>query len=294
MSAPGAAELAVRVARRRRSADEWALVLLAEGLHPSVSDTRGGFAVQVPPEEAERAEALLASYERESHPVREATPPSADPHALLHALAVSLALVAFFLVTGPRRSGNAFFDRGSADAGRIVGGEIWRAVTALTLHADLGHVLANAAVGALFWSAVARSLGAGLAFALVLAAGAAGNLLNAWAHTGDHVSVGASTAVFGAVGVLVGLALVRRLRGSARRQRAWIPVAAGLALLAMLGTSGDRVDLWAHFFGLLAGAGIGTAAGVLIARPPGPAAQATLASLALALLLLCWTAALGQ
>ena len=82
----------------------------------------------------------------------------------------------------------------------ILDGELWRAVTALTLHADGAHVAGNAVLGAVFGSAVSRSLGPGVALAWVIAAGTLGNFINAWKHTDSHVSVGASTAVLGAVG----------------------------------------------------------------------------------------------
>ena len=74
-------------------------------------------------------------------------------------------------------------------------GELWRAVTALCLHADLAHLTANALFGSFFLAAAGRSLGAGLALALVTLAGAGGNAVNAVAH------------LFGLlVGVLLGLA----------------------------------------------------------------------------------------
>ena len=82
----------------------------------------------------------------------------------------------------------------------MLAGEWWRAVTALTLHADLAHVLANAVAIAIFLGAVARRLGPALATWLALAAGVAGNVLTALVAGGGHVSLGASTAVFGALG----------------------------------------------------------------------------------------------
>ena len=110
-----------------------------------------------------------------------------------------------------------------------------------------------------FLTAVCRNLGPGLGAATVLGVGALGNLLNAWFHGFDHVSVGASTAVFGALGVLGGMGVVQRRRLGIHGRRAWIPLAAGVAILAMIGTGGPRVDLWAHLWGFVAGAGAGIA-----------------------------------
>ena len=43
-------------------------MLSSEGLHPVVSRVPGGFALEVPEEEGERAAAALAAYEHENPP----------------------------------------------------------------------------------------------------------------------------------------------------------------------------------------------------------------------------------
>ena len=119
--------------------------------------------------------------------------------------------------------------------------------------------------GALFLSAVFRAFGFGVGGALALAAGALGNLANAFVQAPSHATIGASTAVFGALGLLVGRALALR-RTPLRGRPAWLPIGAALALLAMLGTEGQRVDLWAHGLGLAAGVVLGALASRLPAR----------------------------
>jgi membrane associated rhomboid family serine protease len=282
-----------RLASTRRVADEWALVLIAEGLSPTVVRVRGGFALRVPERQEEQAAEILEAYARENRPPE---PPPADPVVsgqLVAGFAVSVGLLAFFLVTGPWSRETVWFERGSADSHKILLGEVWRSVTALTLHADLAHVMANAIAGALFLTAVCRSWGQGLGCALVLASGAGGNLLNAWFRGGFHVSVGASTAVFGAVGILGGVGLVRRRRRGSRGRRSWAPVAAALALLAMLGSAGERVDFAAHLFGLLVGGVLGILLALAVSRPPGALAQWSLGAAAIALIALCWSLALS-
>jgi len=281
-----------RIAPNRRLADEWALVLIAEGLSPTVARDRGGFVLRVPAPEEEGAARILAAYAREN---RRPEPAPAEPVVsgqLLAGAAVSLWLLAFFAVTGPWSGESIWFERGSADSSRILLGEVWRSVTALTLHADLAHATANAIVGALFLTAVCRSWGQGLGCALVLAAGAGGNLLNACFRGGHHVAVGASTAVFGAVGILGGVGLVRRRRRGFRGRRSWAPVAAALALLAMLGSAGERVDFGAHLFGLLAGGVLGSLMAFTLPRPPGALVQWSLAAAATAAILISWALAL--
>lgn len=251
-----------------------------------------GFVLGVPADEAERAAAVLSAYEgenREDESRRDREPVAAGN--AFAGLTASAALLVCFFVAGPRNPAVVWFERGSADAERILAGELWRTVTALTLHADLGHVLANALSGALFLSAACGALGAGVGCALVLLAGAGGNLANALFQGSHHVSVGASTAVFGAVGLLSGLSVARR-RQQARARPFWVPVAAGLAILAMLGTAGARVDLWAHLFGLLAGGALGIPVGFALPRPPGPLVQWIFGGAALVAVFTCWALAL--
>ena len=275
--------------------DEWSLVLAAEGLAPKVWRGTEGFVVGVAPEVADQAIAVLDAYEHENRPAPpagEETELSADSAPFRVALSVSGGLLLFFSITGPRDPAVRWFERGSADAEQILLGEVWRTVTALSLHADLGHVVANACIGALFLTAVCRALGPGLGCALFLLAGAGGNFVNALLHGSAHDSVGASTAVFGAVGLLGGLGVGRRHRTGARGRRAWVSVAAALGLLAMLGTAGERVDLWAHLFGLAVGGLLGVPLGFAAHRRPVSGLQWLIGGATLAVLLACWALAL--
>ena len=274
-------------------------MLAADGLSPSVQHGPEGFVLGVPTDEAERAADVLSAYESEKreHELRREQESRRGPEpvaagGVLAGLAVSAALLGFFFLTGPRNPALIWFERGSADAERILLGELWRTVTALTLHADVAHALANALVGAVFLSAVCGALGAGVGCALVLLSGAGGNLANALFQSSHHVSIGASTAVFGAVGLLSGLAVARRRRQQSLRRHPWVPIGAGLAILAMLGTAGARVDLWAHLFGLLVGGALGIPVGFALPRPPGPVVQWILGGAALTAVLYCWGLAL--
>ena len=285
-------EVSLRVTGDPRLAEEWELVLIAQGLSPSIHRTQDGVVVSVPEEEMERALASLSAYERENPPkVQEQDYPVESPNWIGGIVAAEI-LVAFYFVTVMRNTTVAWFERGSADANRMVLGELWRAVTALTLHTDLAHVLSNAAAAAIFLSALYGMLGVGLGSALVLLAGAGGNFINALLQGSPHVSVGASTAVFGAVGMLGGLGVVRRHRAAVARRRTWIPIAAALALLAMLGTGGPRVDVLAHLFGFLVGSFLGILYAFAAPRPPGPVVQWACGCAVLAVVIYCWTLAL--
>ena len=283
----------------RALAEEWALVLASQGLVVRVLTAEQGFALELAQADHAKAETAIAAYLSENRDTDVDSSPAqaerADPvlgDPSWAGVGFGLALLGLYALTGERADGHLLFARGSADAARILAGEWWRCVTALCLHADLPHALGNALAGLYFIGAVCRSLGTGLGLAIVLLAGASGNWLNAAAHTHLHDSVGASTAVFGAIGILAGVALVRRHRAGLRGRRRWMPIGAGLGLLALLGTGGIRVDLWAHFFGLLAGAGLGSAAALLAPQPAPARTQRLLGLTSLLALLFCWSLAL--
>jgi len=284
-------EIRLRVTPDQRLAEEWELVLLAQGLTPSVHRSADGVVLSVPEEELETALASLSAYERENPPkLQEQEHPIEAPNWIAGILVAEL-LLGFYFVTAMRNTTVPWFERGSADAGRILLGELWRSVTALTLHTDLAHAASNAAAAAIFLSVLFGLLGVGLGMALVLLAGAAGNLANAFLQGSPHVSVGASTAIFGAVGMLGGLGVVRRRRISTAKRQAWIPVAAALGLLAMLGTGGPRVDVLAHFFGFLIGGVLGILCAFVFPRLPGLGVQWFFGCGALATLIYCWIVA---
>ena len=182
-------------------------------------------------------------------------------------------------------------ERGSADAGRIVAGEWWRTVTALTLHADAPHVIGNAGASVVLVGAVSHQLGPGVGLCVLLLAGAGGNALTAFAHGTHHNSVGASTAMFGAIGILAATRVMSRGRRPAARKR-WMIVAASLALLALLGTSSGS-DLLAHLFGLLLGGAVGLAAAPTLPRPLGAPVQWALAVAVLAVVVGAWLRAVA-
>jgi membrane associated rhomboid family serine protease len=250
-----------------------------------------GWSLLVDSSEADRAASLLEADDRErvGAPVEESHPTEYGP--TWAGFIMAGLLVAFYLVTGPRNPNVVWFERGSASAEAILAGEFWRTITALTLHADVAHILANGASCALFATAVCRSVGPGVGWLLIVLAGAIGNVLNAFAHGTGHSSVGASTAIFGAVGLLAGLGLVRKRRLGVKGRRAWAPVAAGLALLAMLGT-GKGTDVSAHLFGFLSGAVLGFPVGAGIRRPPRWEVQVLLLALSLGVVVVCWQVAL--
>lgn len=260
---------------------ERSVVLDAVGIAHEVEPAPGGgWALVVDDVDAPAAEAALAAWEAEN-PSRSEVLASPDYGRSLAGVAVGLSILAFAVRTG-LGPGGSLFERGSADAARMLQGEWWRAATALTLHADLAHVTGNAVALGIFLGAVARRLGPALATWLALAAGVGGNVLTALVLRGGHVSIGASTAVFGALGTLSALQVPRR--------GAWLTLGVGVALLGLLGT-GERADLLAHLLGFA----VGVAEGLAMRRltpPRRSLRQPAVALLVLAPILLAWWRAL--
>lgn len=281
----------------RRAADQpmaetWALVLSSQAIPSQLMKDDRGWLVCVPPEQAEHASQVLADFDRdqaeEASPERSPVEYGSTPVGL----GIGVLLVLFFWVTGPHDAAVFWFRDGAAASERILAGQWWRTATALTLHADVAHLLGNAISLAIFATAAGRSFGPGLASVLVLGAGMLGNALSAAAHGPGHLSVGASTSVFGAIGILCGQQFVRRRALGARSRPAWLALAAGLGLLAFLGT-GERSDMAAHLFGLLVGTLLGILATLALARPPNRVLQAIGLAACAATVVLAWLSALG-
>lgn len=281
----------VRVSADRRRAEEWSVVLSAARIPHRIEPAGSEWLVIVAERDLPRAAAWLESYDREQQSVRAPGPPIVEYGATWTGVLAVLCLIAFHIIV---RSATPFawFESGAASARWIRAGEWWRTVTALTLHADAVHLMSNAAAGALFFTLAFRLFGPGVGAGLVLLAGAAGNAVNALVRPAAHTAVGASTAVFGAIGALAGWQFLRRYSAPAERRRAWLSLAAGLALLAWLGAS-PHTDVMAHLFGFLAGLALGGSAAALFERPPGRPAQRLLLAISGVAVASSWILALS-
>jgi rhomboid protease GluP len=160
------------------------------------------------------------------------------------------------------------FSQGELNAGLVRSGQWWRATTALTLHLDAAHLLANLGAGMWFGFLAARQLGAGSAWFLTLGAAALANLLESYAGPVTHRAVGASTAVFAALGLLAAHTWHTRRHAQPRWAARIAPLVAGSVLLGWLGTAGEGTagegtDVVAHLLGFA----MGTVCGALVALP---------------------------
>ncbi len=251
----------VEVGRFTRLADarEHGLVVSAMGPPYWIEREEEEWVLRVEEPAVEEVRRELAAFDAEQEqmrrlPKQELMP--AGPFPKLSLFVAAWVLTGFFIAQ--LKAGAAWEESGVADAGAILSGEWWRTITALTLHGDGPHLVANLGTGLLFAAFLIPRLGSGLSWLAILLSGALGNALNAWGYRGEtHLSIGASTACFGALGILVGIEWIARWREPRTRSR-WqliLPIGAGLGLLAYLGVGdeGKRIDFMAHFWGFLVG-----------------------------------------
>ena len=287
----------VEVARfgGRAEAEQHALVLVSRGIDCRLVRTPGGaVALTVAAPDVRHAERELAQYAEENRRGGRLVLPARSLAAGLEG-ALAYCAVLFFLYGASRRQTFAldWWSAGPAQAGLIVSGEWWRTVTALGLHADFGHLASNLFFGSGLGLLLAQLLGTGFAWLAILLSGALGNALSALVQPASHTAVGASTAVFGALGILAALAWKRQAGIWRLPLRRWLPFAAGAMLLAYLGFGGERTDVLGHVAGFIAGGAVGV--GVACADPSlfqSTRAQWACATAALALVALAWFLAL--
>jgi membrane associated rhomboid family serine protease len=251
------APVRVRLTPDGELAKAYALTLTAMDMGALLASEEGGYAVYVTPEDELRATWELDQYDAENATGAAAgkqarTKPAIVVSFSTTALAYTAVLLFFF---GAARRGSFGIDwagEGAMVAHHVTSDlELWRTVTALTLHLDLGHIASNLAFGIIFVWLLAKETGPGIAWASTVLAGAAGNWLNALWQAPTHTSIGASTAVFAAVGLLA--ALRHRWRPPEFSLRYWAPLGGGIMLMAFLGFGDGNTDIGAHICGFFAG-----------------------------------------
>ena len=149
--------------------------------------------------------------------------------------------------------GSDWYQLGRVDGTLLREGEWWRPITALTLHSGLRHLAGNIIFGTLFGLFAGRLLGSGLAWFAIVVSGAMGNVLNTLLLESSHRSIGASTAVFAALGLVAGYVWRAKLMSQERWPYRVGPIVGGFALLMFTGTGDANTDIGAHLMGFLCG-----------------------------------------
>ena len=271
-----------------------AFLLDAIGVPYERRTTATGTSLWVEPEHHARAAQEAGAYLRENR--RREKPAIVwprHPHALYGVFAFAAVQILVALAALAHAFDEGWQSAGVLDAGFLERGEWWRVLTALTLHGDMLHLLSNLAFGALFGYPAARLFGPGVAWFLILVGGGLAYGIDALLHPPEHYLLGASTAVFTALGLIAAYGWRRHLRDWTPRFRNAAPWVAGIALLAFTGTGGENTDILAHFAGFAVGTGLGALCARLPMPPPGRTGIQWAAGLAaIGLLSLAWTLAL--
>ncbi|HEX3395836.1 MAG TPA: rhomboid family intramembrane serine protease [Steroidobacteraceae bacterium] len=235
---------------------EYSLVLEARGIEHEVQETESSATLTVPAALRHRAYEEINRYSAERGVRRSvAEPVRTHPGAAIGVFLYVLILLLTAYCAGDGTFGADWLSLGSLDAGAR--GEWWRAVTALTLHLDQEHLLGNVLFGVVAGVAASRLIGPGVAWASILGAAALANYVEILVTPISHRAVGASTAVFAALGLLSGMAWRQRLTMRERLWYRWAPLIAGICLLTLLGAGSAHVDVLGHALGFLFGLGVG-------------------------------------
>jgi len=294
---------------RLKECNERAFMLYAVGIASAIAREGAELVLLVEPVDEPSAAEHLRLYERERlyEPPLPPPPPKLHPHAEWGSIGYALVLigVAYAVSSGLWRLDA--FNVGELDAGLVQQGQWWRVWTALTLHLDGLHLLANTIFGIWFGYLASRLMGVGTAWLLVVLGAGFANWMEGYFGPSAHLSVGASTAVFAALGLLSGFSWWTRLAYPQRWALRWAPIVAGVVLLSWTGTGGESldqpgnggggqaVDVLAHALGFAVGLGIGAAAALkAVARVLDRVPQWLAGLFALFPLVLAWIRALSS
>jgi rhomboid protease GluP len=144
-----------------------------------------------------------------------------------------------------------------ANGPQTVAGQWWRLLTCTFLHIGVVHLLMNMYAFLLIGTQLEPRLGTARFGGAYLLSGLAGSFFSLWWHGGNHLSAGASGAIFGMYGVFVPLLLTDLVDERNRRQlRASMLFFIGYNLLGGLGPGIDNAG---HIGGLVMGLLIGMA-----------------------------------
>jgi membrane associated rhomboid family serine protease len=232
-----------------------ALVLTSLGIPHQIMQVDNLCQLVVPVEFAENAKFEIWQYEEENKN-RGLKGPAIQPHyqdAMPGVIAYVVIVCSVAWLAGVGAFGYDWLAAGRVDGVLIRQGEWWRSFTALTLHSGLKHIAGNLGFGALFGLLAGRVVGPGVAWLGILLAGGAANILNTILLESSHRSIGASTAVFAALGLVSGFVWRGKLMAQDRWPYRIGPIIGGIALLAYTGTGGENTDIGAHLAGFITG-----------------------------------------
>jgi membrane associated rhomboid family serine protease len=241
------------VARSRKQAMDWSLVLASQDIQPVITPPgeKPEWALLIEPSQHERALAAIQQYRLENRGWswrRELPGGNIEIHsgALFWCLALAFAHWVVSFVDPSLKAA------GQMDSAAVRAGEWYRLFTPILLHSDLAHLMANVTFGILVLGLSMARFGPGATLLATYLAGAFGNLMGLWFYSHPYTGVGASGMMMGALGFLCthSIGLWRKSPKAARF--IFSGVFAGFLLFVLFGLDPSS-DVLAHFGGFLAG-----------------------------------------
>jgi rhomboid protease GluP len=264
------------------------VILAAAGITYRLTGQPDDWTVWVDAEDSDAAIAEIEKYFQENHETSEQTDVWSGFSRNIHTgLGAALGLLSAQIFMNHHGDVAFYSENYGASASAILNGEIYRTVTALMIHADAVHLIGNLAALVLLFTVVCSIQGAGVASFCVLMSGALGNYASALLYRSSHLSIGSSTAVFGALGILISHQTFTSFRSATGRLKAWLPIGGGLCLLGLF-SEGAHTDILAHLFGLGSGMLIGCFFELAFRKAPAPVFQCLFFSAAVMVILMAW------
>lgn len=269
-------------------ANTYRLVLSSTGISCHLKRGEHGWDISVNDMDYENAINAIEKYFEENQDFQSTDDSFYDEYQRTYTgIWVSIILLACHVAFAMSDKSEFFIRTYGSSAFHILHGELYRSATSLMLHANALHIMGNIAGIIIFGTAVCLIMGWGVGWFMILMTGITGNLVNALLFQPDRISVGASTAIFGALGILSAYQFIRKFRQPGQKIKAFLPLSCGLALLGILG-SGENSDLMAHLFGFSGGIILGSFYSILVKRPISKEYQAYTLFLTLGILALAW------
>jgi len=251
-------------ARSERQAMDWSLVLVSQGIETTIErdPETGRWQLAVPQTDGPRAAQAIRQYRIENRR-RVWQKPLPWTGLILDWRSALWFLVLSLIFTLDDAGSRPLKTAGMMDSAAVWDGQWWRLFTAITLHADVAHLMSNVSTGLLLLGLAMGSFGPGFGLLAAYLAGAGGNLAGLLLHAGHYRGLGASGMIMGALGMLTAQSLVWVRAGPQARQVMVRGLGGGVLLLILFGTNPDA-DVLAHVAGFVSGCLLG---GVLLLLP---------------------------
>lgn len=269
---------------------DWALVLASQHIEATVLQDQEEWGLLVERTHGDHSLAVLRQWEKENRgwkwqhtlPV---TGLAFHWAGLLWAIAI-VAIHVWSIKYGTK-------ELGLMDSKAVLRGEWWRLFTAVTLHADYGHLISNVVSGFLLFGLAMARYGAGIAVMAGFVGGVLGNILGLFVFgRAGHLSLGASGMVMAALGLLAVQSVHEWRKNLGITPLVIRAVAAAILILVLTGFS-PQADILAHVGGFVGGAAIGLGLNwVSPVHLHAPLANMIAAVILFALIFLTWAFAL--